>query len=157
MSARVFESQSFIISRNWIIINLRRIQFAIQEEQLYAECGARLKNSYLSKLPCICPSPYNFRMKNPNKARYIASTEISYQFLAPKVPVLRRNKATNSSSSTDSLYSLYVVIYSSMLDLPSHSHVQFVNEIMKRIRGLSDFLNHYPQVANFPCESDVKS
>ena len=95
MSARVFESQSFIISRNWVIINLRRIQFAIQEKQLYAERGARLKNICLSKLPCICPSLYNFRKKSQ------ASTEISYQFLAPKIPVLRRNKATKPSSSTD--------------------------------------------------------
>ena len=31
----------------------------------------------------------------------IASTESSYQFLAPKVPVLRRNRATSSSTSTD--------------------------------------------------------
>ena len=34
----------------------------------------------------------------------ITATEISaYQFLALKVPVLRRNKATNSSTSTDPL------------------------------------------------------
>ena len=39
--------------------------------------------------------PFSFRKKD------IASTEISYQFLAPTVPVLRRNKATNSSTSTD--------------------------------------------------------
>ena len=32
------------ISTNWVIRNLRRIQFAIQREQLYAEWGARLKN-----------------------------------------------------------------------------------------------------------------
>ena len=31
----------------------------------------------------------------------ITSTEISYQLLALKVPALRRNKATNSSTSTD--------------------------------------------------------
>ena len=31
----------------------------------------------------------------------ITSTEISYQFLAPKVPFLRRNKVTRSSTSTD--------------------------------------------------------
>ena len=31
----------------------------------------------------------------------ITCTEISYQFSALKVPVLRRNKATNSSTSTD--------------------------------------------------------
>ena len=37
-----------------------------------------------------------------------------------------------------------------MLDLPSHSHKQFVIQgIMKRIRGLSYFLHLYPQVANF--------
>ena len=31
----------------------------------------------------------------------VTSTEIAYQFLALKVPVLKRNKATNSSTSTD--------------------------------------------------------
>ena len=33
----------------------------------------------------------------------ITSTEISYPFLAPKVSVLRRNKVTHSSTSTDPL------------------------------------------------------
>ena len=41
--------------------------FAIQEEQLYSECGARLNNFYLSKLLCIFPSLF---AKNLNKARY---------------------------------------------------------------------------------------
>ena len=40
----------------YFIRNLRRIQFAIQEEQLYAECGARLNNFDLSKSLCISPS-----------------------------------------------------------------------------------------------------
>ena len=31
----------------------------------------------------------------------IASTKNSYQFLVPKVPVLRRNRATNPNTSTD--------------------------------------------------------
>ena len=44
--------------------------------------------------------PLSFRKKNSAK-QDIASTEIAYQFLAPKVPVLRRNKATNPSTSTD--------------------------------------------------------
>ena len=38
------------ISTNWVIRNLRRIQFAIQREQLYAEWGARLKNFHSSNL-----------------------------------------------------------------------------------------------------------
>ena len=39
---------------------------------------------------------------NKNSAKQdIASTEIAYQFLAPNVPVMRRNKATNPSASTD--------------------------------------------------------
>ena len=44
--------------------------------------------------------PFSFQNKISTK-QVIASTESSYQFLAPKVPVLRRNKATNSSTSTD--------------------------------------------------------
>ena len=56
--------------------------FAIQEELLYAECGARLNNFYLSKLLCIFPSLF---AKNLNKARYniyanllpVFSTEVS--------------------------------------------------------------------------------
>ena len=43
--------------------------------------------------------PFSFSQKNLNEARY--NTEISYQFLPKKVPVLRRNMATNSSTSTD--------------------------------------------------------
>ena len=27
-----------LVARNWVIKNLRRIQIAMQEEQLYAEC-----------------------------------------------------------------------------------------------------------------------
>ena len=61
------------------------------EEQLYAECGQEEGTSgYL---------PLSLRKKISTK-QDIASTEISYQFLAPKVLVLRRNEATNSSTST---------------------------------------------------------
>ena len=44
--------------------------------------------------------PFSFREKISTK-QDIASKETSYQFLAPKVSALRRNKATNSSTSTD--------------------------------------------------------
>ena len=45
--------------------------------------------------------PFSFRKKILTK-HDITSMEISYQFLALKVPVLRRNKAIkNSSTSTD--------------------------------------------------------
>ena len=72
--------------------------FAIQEEQLSAECGTRLNNFYLSNLLCIFSLLFSQKISTKDD---ITSTEISYQFLALKVPVLRRNKATNSSTSTD--------------------------------------------------------
>ena len=40
LSVRVFWPKA-LVARNRVIRNLQRIQFAIQEEQLYAECGAR--------------------------------------------------------------------------------------------------------------------
>ena len=69
----------------------------MQEEQLYAKCKARLTNFYLSKLLCICPSLF----KKSSAKQDIAFTEISVQFLALKIPILRRNKGTNSSTSKD--------------------------------------------------------
>ena len=73
--------------------------------------------------------PFSFRKKISTKHN-IVSTEIAYQFSAPKVPVSRRNKATNSRTSTD-LFQLQrkamsLAIYSSLLDLSLHSHGQLV-------------------------------
>ena len=71
----------------------------MQEEQLLAECGQDERTS-------IYKSYRVFALlfsKKISTERYIVSTEISYQFLGPKAPVLRRNKATNSSSSTDQI------------------------------------------------------
>ena len=48
-------AQSFTATK-WVVRNLRRKQFAIQGEQLYAEWGARLKNFHSSNLLCICLS-----------------------------------------------------------------------------------------------------
>ena len=55
LSARVFLPKASF-ARNWVIKNIRRRQLAIQEEQLYTECGARLNNFYLSKLLWFFPS-----------------------------------------------------------------------------------------------------
>ena len=108
--------------------------------------------------------PFSFGEKISTK-QDIASTEISYQFLAPKVSVLRRNKATNSSTSTDPfsaatktlvLGNLFKLVRSCKI---CH-HIRpgsLPLGIMKRIRRLSYFLHLYPQAANFPCECDVKS
>ena len=46
--------------------------------------------------------PFSFQKQNLNETKQnIVSTEIAYKFSAPKVPVSRRNKATNSRTSTD--------------------------------------------------------
>ena len=94
-------TQSFI-ARNWIIRNLWWVQLALQEEQLHAECTMRLKNFYLSKLLCIWS--FLFKKKS-HKKQNMASTEISHQFLASKVPILGQNKATNSSNSNHPFFS----------------------------------------------------
>ena len=88
----------------------------------------------IKELPSLkvtaCVFALLFSKENFNKAN-IASTEITDQFLTPnaKVPVLRRNKATNSSTSTHpfsaATKTLKLEIYSNFLDLPSHSHGQF--------------------------------
>ena len=83
LSARVF-FPSASVAKIWVIRNLRRIQFAVQEEQLYAECGARLKNFRSSNIYCICPSLF----KTPILTRQnIASTKNSQEFLASQVSV----------------------------------------------------------------------
>ena len=69
----------------------------MQEEQLYAECRARLNNFYLSKLLCIFPSLFT---KNLNKARYNIYENLLPVFRTEGSRV-RRYKATNSSTSTD--------------------------------------------------------
>ena len=55
----------------------KRIQFAIQEEQLYAECGARIKNFHSSSLLCICPSLFETDL---NKAKYSIDEKLSTVF-----------------------------------------------------------------------------
>ena len=60
-----------------------------------------LKNFYSSHLLCICPSLLE---TNLNKAKY-SFFEKPSEFLALQVPVLKRNKATNSSTSNHPFFS----------------------------------------------------
>ena len=120
-----------------LIRNIRRIQFP--------ECGARLNNFYLSKLLCIFPSLF---AKNLNKARY----NISYQFLALKDPVLRRNKATNSSTSICPFFSCtesHIVLGN--LFKVYRLDITFAREVChlgKKKIWQSSYSFHYPQWQN---------
>ena len=134
-----------LVARNWLIRNLRRIQFAMQEEQLYAKCG---QDERTSTYQSYCVSALLFSKKISTK-QDITSTEISYQFLARRFPLLRRNKATNSSTLTDPFSAatktlVLGIIYSSLKDLPSHSHGPFAigdNEKNKTIVIFSSSLS----------------
>ena len=51
----------------------------------------------------------------------IASTEISHQFLAPKVPIFRRNEIKPPTPVLLTIhFSIAMTIYSRFLDLPPH-------------------------------------
>ena len=54
--------------------NLRRIQLALREEQLYAKCVVILKNFYPSNLLSICPSLFEI---NLNKTKYSIYEKLS--------------------------------------------------------------------------------
>ena len=57
----------------------------------------KIKELVFIKVTVFCPSLF----KKSSTKRDGAFTEISFHFLALKVPVLRRNKGANSSASTD--------------------------------------------------------
>ena len=114
----------------------RRIQLALQEEFLF------IKGYFEFVL---------FFQKNLSKAKY----SLSHQFLAPKVPVLRRNKAPTSV--------LIVIHFSAVMKTLVLGYLfkllrfaitftsSFPLRIMRRITPLSYFLHFFkPQVANFP-------
>ena len=77
------------------------IKLILQEEQIYAECAVILKNVYSSNFSCICPSLLKQILTKQN----IASTKNCQEFLVSQVPVLKRNNATNSSTSNHPFYS----------------------------------------------------
>ena len=89
-----------------------------------------------------------------SKTLNITSTEISYQFLAPKVPFLRRNKVTNSSTSTDPFSAAAKPLVLDNL----FKHVWFAITFARVVRlplGIMTRMRKW--MANFPCECDVKS
>ena len=68
---------------------------------ILSDCVVILKNLCSSNLLCICPSLLETNLNKQN----IVSTKNSQGFLASQVPVLKRNKATNSSTSNPPLFS----------------------------------------------------
>ena len=50
--------------------NLRRIQLALREEQLYVECAVILKNLYPSNLLSICPSLFELNLSKTKDSIY---------------------------------------------------------------------------------------
>ena len=82
LSARVFFPSASVV-KIWVIRNLRRIQFAVQEEQLYAECGANFRSSNIF---CICPSLFETPVLTRQNIAW--STKNFQEFLASQVSVL---------------------------------------------------------------------
>ena len=71
-----------LVARNWVIRNLRRIQFAMQEEQLYAECKQD-ERTYTSSYQSYYVFALLFSKKNLNKARYRKISKISPSMYKP--------------------------------------------------------------------------
>ena len=135
--------------------NLRRIQFAIQEEQPYAECGTRLKNFHSSNFVFV-PLFWKPILTKQN----IASPKDSQQFLASQVCVWRRNKATNSSTSyhpffscTESPYTWYNLFKLFRLVVTLAREVCHLGKEMKKNMTIVSFFLLSP-MANFSCECD---
>ena len=127
--------------------------------ETYGKCNLQYKKNNFSWMRCkylSTSSPSLFEKLSTKQD--ITSTEISYQFLAPKVPVLRRNKVTHSSTSTDPFSAATKTLV--LGNLFKH-HIRTGSlplERMTRMGRLSNFLHLYPQVANnVSCECDVKS
>ena len=77
LSARVFLPKALLQKKLSNQKPTAILQFAIQEEQRNAECGARLKNFHSSNLLCICLS---LLVTNLNKAKYSIYEKLSTVF-----------------------------------------------------------------------------
>ena len=95
----IFLPKSLAARTDWVTRNLRRIQFAMQEEQVYAERGQDYRTSIHQTYFVFDPLFSKPILTRQN----IASTKT--QFLASQVSVLRRNKANNSSTSNRPFFS----------------------------------------------------
>ena len=80
--------------------------------------------------------PFSFR-KNLNNAKYSIYGNLLYQFLALKVPVVRRKKPpTPVLQPSVFQLPLYLVIYSTLLELPPYSHKQLVIGDNEKNKGM---------------------
>ena len=110
-----------------------------EQSETYSECSSQYKkknfmlNAGQDKRISIYQTYFIFvpLFSKPILTREITlSTKNSQKVLASQVSVLRRNKATNSSTSNCPFFSCtespcHLVFYSRFLDLTSHSHGKF--------------------------------
>ena len=129
LSSRVFLPKASV-ARNWVIRNIRWIQFAIQEEQLTL-CWMRGKIKEFLFIKLNLYLSLSFRSQSQQLRQIILCTKNSQEFWASQVhKVLRRNNATNSSTSNRPFLSCTksscdFVIYSRFLDLTTHLYEKF--------------------------------
>ena len=115
---------------------------------------------YSSNFLCIFPPLLD---KNLNIRQNIASTKNCQEFLASQVPVLKRNKLTNSITSNHPFFSSNENhrIYSNSFTLfKTYHHIRtgsLLLGVVKRIDDCHICLHLYSQVVNLPCECDGKS
>ena len=101
LSARVFFPKA-LAARNWVIRNLRLIQFRNTRGTTLCWMRGKVKDFPFIKLDFLFVLLFSKPIvTRPN----IASTKNSQEFLASQVSVLRRNKANNSSTSNRPFFS----------------------------------------------------
>ena len=133
--------------------------FAIQKEQLYAECGARLKNFHSSNLLCICLSLFK---TNLNKAKYNIYEKLSTVFKRRmfwgqiKLPTPVLLNIHFQLHWKPSLYCLGNLFKPFRLVITFAREVYYLEIKMKKNMTIVLFFALFP-MANCPCESDGKS
>ena len=90
---RVFRQKRF----HRFLVSLTKSSRTFRKCCLFS-CRFKRWRTSIIKVTVYLPSLFE---KKSQQSKNIASAKISYQFLAPKVTVLRTNKTTNSSTSTD--------------------------------------------------------
>ena len=143
LSARMILPKASV-ARNGVI-RKRQIQFAKQEEQLYAECGARLKNFHSSNLLCICPLLSKPILTRQNIASMIDTQEL----LALHVSVFRREEIKPPTPVPLTIH-FSAALKTLVLGHFFRLHITFAREVCQLFFSLSP-------IANCLCECDSKS
>ena len=78
----------------------KKLQLQLSDQKHTVNTLNARQDSVTSIYQSYCEFSLLFSQKISTK-HDITSTKISYQFLAPKVPISKRNKPTNSSTLTD--------------------------------------------------------